>query len=307
MARAREDIWSALIRAIAQLTAFCMASNSVYKKHFVPLESNPELFTELAHSLGLSSTLAFHDVFSIDDPELLALIPRPALALVLVFPTTATYEEHTKHEEKLVQDYAKSGSQEDVIWFKQTINNACGLYGMLHAMSNGEARNFVGKKSGFYRVLCAFMVRLRATRRLPYSRSQASCHQLTLHAIAAPDSHLSRLLDKCQPLDPLGRAEVLENDTELKSAYRTVATRGSSQVPDSPEDEVDFHYVCFVKSGKNGHLYELDGDRKGPKDRGLMEPDDDVLSEAGRIAIKEFIQRERGQNPNFSLLVLATA
>ena len=120
-----------------------------------------------------------------------------------------------------------------------------------------------------------------------------------------PGSHLHRLLGKCQQLGPLDRAEVLEEDTELESAYTMVATRGSSEVPANAEDEVDFHYVCFVKSNKNGHLYELDGDRKGPKDRGLLEPNDDVLSEAGRNAVQEFIQREQGQNSNFSLLVLA--
>ena len=37
------------------------------------------------------------------------------------------------------------------------------------------------------------------------------------------------------------------------------------------EDEVDFHYVCFVKSSKTGHLYELGGDRKGPVDHGILQ------------------------------------
>ena len=119
-------------------------------------------------------------------------------------------------------------------------------------------------------------------------------------------SHLHYLIEKCQPLGPFDRAEVLENDMELESAYRAVAMQGSSKVPTNAEDEVDFHYVCFVKSKKNGHLYELDGDRKGPKDRGPLEPDEDVLSKAGRNAVKEFIQREEGQNSNFSLLVLAS-
>ncbi|EDU45000.1 ubiquitin carboxyl-terminal hydrolase isozyme L1 [Pyrenophora tritici-repentis Pt-1C-BFP] len=212
----------------------------------------------------LPPTFSFHDVLSIDDPELLAFIPRPALALVLVFPTTTTYEKHKKDEEETMEDYAKSGLQEEVIWYKQTINNACGLYGILHAVSNGDARDF-----------------------------------------AVQGSHLHHLLEKCEPLGPFDRANVLENDTELESAYREVATQGSSQVPANAEDEVDFHYVCFVKSNENGHLYELDGDRKGPKDRGPLEPDEDVLSDGGRKVIKEFIEREQGQNTNFSLLALA--
>jgi ubiquitin carboxyl-terminal hydrolase L3 len=116
-----------------------------YKKHFIPLESDPDVFTSLIHQLGVSRTISFHDVLSIHDPELLAFIPRPALALVLVFPTTAAYEAQTAEEERSVDEYAKSGAQEDVMWFKQTINNACGLYGVLHAVSNGDARGFVGK------------------------------------------------------------------------------------------------------------------------------------------------------------------
>jgi hypothetical protein len=64
---------------------------------------------------------------------------------VLVFLTTATYDERTKDEEKLTEDYAKSGAQEEVIWYKQTINNACGLYSILYAVSNGVAKDFIGK------------------------------------------------------------------------------------------------------------------------------------------------------------------
>ena len=31
------------------------------------------------------------------------------------------------------------------MWFRQSINNACGLYAILHAISNGEARNHIRK------------------------------------------------------------------------------------------------------------------------------------------------------------------
>ena len=85
-----------------------------------------------------------------------------------------------------------------------------------------------------------------------------------------------------------------------------MALQGDSEVPANPEDEVDFHYVCFVKSHRNGHLYELDGDRKGPIDWGLLGPDDDVLSEKGLGAIREFIGRV-SRSMGFSLLALAPA
>jgi ubiquitin carboxyl-terminal hydrolase L3 len=113
-----------------------------YRKHFIPLESNPEVFTELVHKLGVSRTLCFQDVLSLDDSELLAMVPRPAYALVLVFPTTEAYENRIKDEESLLE--ANGGAEGDVLFFKQTINNACGLYALLHAVCNGEARGKLG-------------------------------------------------------------------------------------------------------------------------------------------------------------------
>ncbi|KAI0109901.1 cysteine proteinase [Daldinia grandis] len=112
---------------------------------FVPLEANPELMTSLLHKLGLSQALQIHDVYSITEPELLAFVPRPALALLLVFPVSATYESHRLAEDAGVPEYTGSGDDEPVIWYKQTIRNACGLMGLLHAVSNGPARGFVGK------------------------------------------------------------------------------------------------------------------------------------------------------------------
>lgn len=67
------------------------------------------------------------------------------LALVLVFPTSAAYEEQKKASEAGREEYAAAGDGEDVIWFRQTIHNACGLCGVLHAVLNGAARGMVGK------------------------------------------------------------------------------------------------------------------------------------------------------------------
>lgn len=101
--------------------------------------------TTLAHDLGLSSTLAFHDVFSIDDESLLAFVPRPALALLLVFPVSKSYEEFRVKADVDRESYDGSGSAEPVLWFRQTIRNACGLMGLLHAVCNGDARNLIGE------------------------------------------------------------------------------------------------------------------------------------------------------------------
>ena len=114
---------------------------------FIPLEANPELMTSLLHKLGLSSALQCHDVYSISDPELLAFIPRPALAVLMVFPVSAVYESQRMAEDAPLPEYAGHGAQEPVLWFKQTIRNACGMMGLLHAVSNGPARSFIRKSS----------------------------------------------------------------------------------------------------------------------------------------------------------------
>lgn len=133
-----------------------VANETAYHKHYIPLESNPMVFTQLIHKLGVSTSLAFHDVLSINDPDLLAFIPRPALALVLVFPTSAAYEDYKAKEEISRDDYISSGEDERVMWYKQTINNACGLYGILHAVSNGDAKDIISKLSFLLELICSF-------------------------------------------------------------------------------------------------------------------------------------------------------
>jgi ubiquitin carboxyl-terminal hydrolase L3 len=103
--------------------------------------------SSLAHDLGLSESLAFHDVYSISDPDLLAFVPRPALALLLVFPVSDSYAKQRNEEDSKREDYKGKGEDEPVVWFKQTIKNACGLMGLLHAVCNGEARSQIGKFS----------------------------------------------------------------------------------------------------------------------------------------------------------------
>jgi ubiquitin carboxyl-terminal hydrolase L3 len=100
--------------------------------------------TPLAHKLGLSPNLAFHDVFSIDDPEMLAFTPRPAHALLLCFPVSDAYSKFRISEDSSKEEYNGSGLDEPVIWVKQTIRNACGLYGLLHCTMNGQAREEIG-------------------------------------------------------------------------------------------------------------------------------------------------------------------
>lgn len=80
--------------------------------------------------------------------------------------------------------------------------------------------------------------------------------------------------------------------------HKAAASTGDSAVPDANAD-TDLHYVCFVK-GKDGCLWELDGRRKGPINRGALaksqNPADrnDVLGqEAMSLGALKFVQREQ--------------
>ena len=98
-------------------------------------------------------------------------------------------------------------------------------------------------------------------------------------------------------------AQALEDSKELEAAYSGVARKGDTEAPANAEDEVDYHYVAFVKSPKSNHLYQLDGDRKQPIDLGALASDEDVLSEKCLSVIRGMIASE-DNNPNFSLMAL---
>lgn len=122
-----------------------------------------------------------------------------------------------------------------------------------------------------------------------------------------PGSGLSKLLNDAISLKPVERANLLYESQALESAHQTAAAGGDTSAP-SADEKVDLHYVCFVKSEKH-HLWEMDGRRKGPLDRGLLAPDEDVLSDkALDLGVRSFLKREAvagGGDLRFSLIVLA--
>ena len=223
--------------------------------------------SSLVHKLGLSPSLSFHDVYSLTEPSLLEFVPRPAHALLLVFPVSSTYESSRLAEDASLPEYTGSGPNEEVVWFKQTIGNACGLMGLLHAASNGMVRDFIGK---LYTL---------AGRRDP---------MLTLLAHSTP---LEALLSTALPLAPNARARLLETSSTLAAAHASAASKGDTVAPDAATN-VDLHYVAFVKSKEN-NLWELDGRRKGPLNRGKLGQEDDLLTEkAIEIGPMKFLKRE---------------
>jgi ubiquitin carboxyl-terminal hydrolase L3 len=121
--------------------------------------------------------------------------------------------------------------------------------------------------------------------------------------LAEESSDLDVLLKEATPLAPPERAALLEKTGSLAKAHKEAAEKGDTRAPDA-QDDVDLHYVCFVK-GYDGSLWELDGRRKGPLKRGELVTDEDVLSRKALLAGPlKFLERE-GADLRFSCVALA--
>lgn len=77
------------------------------------------------------------------DPELLAMLPPDVEAVIFLFPITEAYEKFKDEEEAHLIKLEQSISP-DVVFFKQTIANACGMIALLHSVASNEDE-IVGK------------------------------------------------------------------------------------------------------------------------------------------------------------------
>lgn len=103
------------------------------------MSGNPFILTQYIWELGISKDLEFHDVFTLEDEEMLESIPRPVYALLFVFPVKESDQNGTciKTEETFIKN------QENIIWFEQTVRNSCGAIALLHATTNGDTKDFI--------------------------------------------------------------------------------------------------------------------------------------------------------------------
>ena len=101
------------------------------KLSWPPLESDPKIFNDYFHSIGLKQDVYFKEVISLVDISSFLSISGPLLGLILNF----SREELTEEE----KEKNKYPTISDVPYFmKQTheLDNACGLIASLHVMAN---------------------------------------------------------------------------------------------------------------------------------------------------------------------------
>ncbi|KZS92038.1 cysteine proteinase [Sistotremastrum niveocremeum HHB9708] len=107
------------------------------KIQWIPLESNPEVMNEWAEKAGLdTSQYRLQDVYGLDE-ELLAFVPQPVKALILIFPDA---DEHVMKRLAKDSQLDPTGAALDpsLTYVTQTIGNACGTMALLHSLMNSN-------------------------------------------------------------------------------------------------------------------------------------------------------------------------
>ncbi|KAM8715293.1 hypothetical protein ACLKA7_002359 [Drosophila subpalustris] len=122
---------------------------------WTPLESNPEVLTKYIHKLGVSPSWSVTDVIGLDD-ELLAYLPRPVKAIILLFPISDAYEKHRAEEHERIKTAAEEEKYpSDLFYMRQFTHNACGTVALIHSVANnkdieiapGVLKNFLEKSA----------------------------------------------------------------------------------------------------------------------------------------------------------------
>ncbi|OXB79857.1 UNVERIFIED_CONTAM: hypothetical protein H355_004818 [Colinus virginianus] len=240
------------------------------------------LLFQFLKQLGIHPDWQFVDVYGME-PELLSMVPRPVCAVLLLFPITEKYETFRTEEEERIK--AKGQDVKSSVYFmKQTINNACGTIGLIHAIANNrEKMNFETNSSlkKFLEDSLSMTPEERAKYLETYEQST-----LTV-AVSCNDEGT----DEQHALE--------DAEVNICRSYKDVDL--FCRAP-SIDEKVDLHFIALVNVG--GHLYELDGRKPFPINHGQTS-DDSFLEDAIEVC-KKFMERDP-EELRFNAIALSAA
>ncbi|KAJ3559277.1 hypothetical protein NM688_g435 [Phlebia brevispora] len=236
---------------------------------WIPLESNPEVMNAWASKAGLvTSQDEFTDVYGFDE-ELLLMVPQPVKAIVLLFPITDRYEAARKAEDEQIHAQGQHPIDQTILWIKQTIGNACGTMGLIHALANSNTT--LEPES-------------------PLALFIDECKDKT------PEER-AKLLETTPLFADIHAEAAAAGQTAPPSAEEKVDLHFTCfvQAPSPPAREEG------IDVPPEGHrLIELDGRRVGPIDRGVCK---DLLRDAMKYIKDNYVQQTK--SVQFSILALA--
>ncbi|GBG34822.1 Ubiquitin carboxyl-terminal hydrolase [Hondaea fermentalgiana] len=101
---------------------------------WLPLESNPDVLNSFLRRMEVDESVAFHDVFGLDE-ELLAMIPQPVVAMCLLFPSSTI---NAIRREQFADKCIANPAEQGIFYLHQLsqFGNACGTIACVHATAN---------------------------------------------------------------------------------------------------------------------------------------------------------------------------
>ncbi|ESO93150.1 hypothetical protein LOTGIDRAFT_204019 [Lottia gigantea] len=115
------------------------------EQRWIPLESNPDVLNKYVRALGVPENWQFVDIYGLDD-ELLAMVPQPVSAVILLFPDTDQVSANPIGS-------VDSNPPAPLYYTKQSIRNACGTVGIVHAIANSADKINFDKNKHFIKFL----------------------------------------------------------------------------------------------------------------------------------------------------------
>ncbi|KAH9607103.1 hypothetical protein KSS87_005032 [Heliosperma pusillum] len=244
-----------------------MAGTSTAKK-WLPLEANPDVMNQFLWGLGLPEEEAeCNDVYGLDG-ELLEMVPKPVLAVLFLFPLSAECEAERAKDDGVNKDYNKK-----VYFMKQTVGNACGTIGLLHAIGNVTSQIKLREGSFLDRFYKA-TANMDPAERALYLENDTEME--AAHSVAAT----------------AGDTEAPEDVDTHFICFSCV--HGTILLFLSPP--------LALTHVPTRELYELDGDRPRPVSHGPSSPNT-LLEDAAKV-IKGMIQ-ENPNTMNFNVIALS--
>ncbi|XP_076298304.1 ubiquitin carboxyl-terminal hydrolase [Lasioglossum baleicum] len=173
---------------------------------WIPLESNPEVMTKFLHQLGVPKEWSIVDVYGLEQ-DLLALVPKPVVAIILLYPLRKKGNNTLEATEEVVEDQGTTAStpiDPSVYYMKQYIHNACGTIALIHSVANN------------------------------------------LDTINLKDGFLKNFLDKAKGLSYSEIGELLMTSNEISETHEEMALVGQTEAP-SEDAPVFHHFVAFIQ------------------------------------------------------------
>ncbi|KAG8878113.1 ubiquitinyl hydrolase 1 [Serendipita sp. 405] len=231
---------------------------------WAPLEANPEVLTLWAGRVGLSTKLTqFSDVYGLDD-ELLALVPQPVKAVLLIFPITAETEASRKKTDEQIAENGQPNLDPTLFFVKQTISNACGTIALLHSIYNTDVT----------------------------IKPDSPLQKFQLQAIELNPDERAKLLETTDLFATAHATAASQGQSSLPPNLDTNQHFVAFvQAPDQGDgDEVD---------GDGMRLVEVDGRRPHPVDHG---PSTDLLKDAAKLIKEKYI--DTTDSLNFTIITM---